>query len=710
MSPEQATGGKVDARSDVFSFGSVLYEMLTGQRAFAGASRKEMLSAVVSEEPKPLSAIAPGVPAELEKLIQRCLRKDPERRFQHISDVKVQLQELREESDSGPSSLPVRSRRGWLVWSALAGLALALGAGGWLAWRSRAALPEPKLLPVTTMAGNESYASFSPDATQVAFCWEGEGRPQGVEPSKDIWVKFVTGMETRRLTSSPEDDWTPSWSPDGSRIAFVRLPPGAGDSAGGVFVVSSLGGGERRLGDFPAAFSQLSWSPDSRFVAARRMRGSGETAPAVSGIYLVPIDGGEPRALTTPVQPGWDKHPAFSPDGRALAYAACAGLVTPPCDIYLLELDAALRPSRPPRRLTRHSGPIHGLAWTRDGRSIVYARSSMLFEGRGMGSSLWRVRTDGREPELRIESIPPGAYAPATTAARDRLLFVHDRSDVDFYRFSASGPPEPVIASSSVDYGPRISPDGRRIAFESWRAGTAYKEIWLADIDGSNATQLTHVADDRESPAVGTGAPYWSPDGKYVVHNREEPSQGPGAMQSVADQRRRRLGPAPDERLGPLRHGCLVARRALHLLPVSPAGRDGLLQDSRKGGEPERVTQNGAIAAELSWDGKQLLYSRREGRGPLFVLNLEGGQERQLTECGHSRSFAASPGALYYIGCPEGEGSPLYRVDTRPASRSGSAMLTNVSLGLTVSPDGRTIIYARDNLAGADLMMVENFR
>ena len=529
MSPEQATGKKVDGRSDVFSFGSVLYEMVTGRRAFAGPSRQETLQAVISGEPTPPRAVAPAVPPELEKLILRCLRKDPDRRFQHVSDLKVQLEEVREESRSGSHPSSARPPRRGLAWVAAAALLLVLGVGAWLAWNDRTRMPEPKLQPVTTMSGSESYASFSPDAQQVAFCWEGEGRAQGAAPSKDIWVKFVSGMEVRRLTSTPDDDWTPSWSPDGSRIAFVRVPSGTTiDSTGGVYVVSPLGGSERRLGDFRAGFSQLSWSPDGRFVAARRARAAGETAREASGIYLLPADGGAPRSLTTPPDPGWDKHPAFSPEGRRLAYAACEGLVTPDCHVSVLELDSELRPVASARKLSREGGPVHGLAWTRDGRSVVYSRSGMSLEGRGMGASLWRVRADGRTPEQRIESIPPGAYAPATTKARDRLLFVHDRSDIDFYRFSESGAPEPVIASSSVDYGPRISPDGRRIAFESWRAGTTYKEIWLSDIDGSHAVQLAHVTDDRESPAAGTGAPYWSPDGKYVVHIREEPAHGPG--------------------------------------------------------------------------------------------------------------------------------------------------------------------------------------
>ena len=710
MSPEQASGKSVDARSDVFSFGSMLYEMVTGRRAFVGASRQETLQAVISDDPKPPRALAPGLSAELEKLILRCLRKDPERRFQHMSDVRVQLQDLKEETGTGRPTAPDRARRSGLTRALVAvGLPLALATGAWLAWRGRTPLPETKLVPVTTMSGNESYASFSPDATQVAFSWEGEERPQGAVPSKDIWVKFVAGMEARRLTSSPEDDWAPSWSPDGSRIAFLRLP--AGDSSprsvGGVYTISALGGAERRLGDFQAGFSQLSWSTDGRFVAARSARTEAVTASAV---YLLPVDAGEPRPLTTPPQPGWDKHPAFSPDGRSLAYAACTGLVTPPCHVYVLGLDAELRPVGSARRVSHEPGPVHGIAWTRDGRSLVYGRSGMSFEGRGMGGSLWRIPVDGRAPEQRIEVAPPGSYAPATTTARDRLLFVHDRSDVDFYRLTAGGSEEPVIASSSVDYGPRISPDGRRIAFESWRAGTTYKEIWLSDLDGSNTVQLTHVTSDRDSPALGTGGPYWSPDGRHVVHVREEPSHGPGATNlwvvSVEGGTDRRLTSGSGRSAMPVwsRDGRFVYFRG-----PRPGGAD-YFRIPASGGNPERVTHRGAIAAELTWDGRALLYSLREGSGPLSLLDLESGREQRLTECGLSRSLAASPGALYYVECAEGARFSLVRYDTASGRRQRLGTLTNVNMGLTVSPDGQTIIYSRENLGGADLMMIENFR
>jgi Tol biopolymer transport system component len=700
----------------VFSFGVVLYEMVTGRRPFVGTARPEILRAVVADEPRAPGVLSPGLPAELNKLILRCLRKDKERRFQHLADVKVLLEDIREDLESGLSDRTPAPPRKLARRLAPAALALVLASGAGLAWRDRARPPEPTLVPVTTMSGSESYASFNPDATQVAFCWEGEGQASPEAPSvKHIWIKLAWGgMEARQVTFGPDSDWTPSWSPDGQRIAFVRMgnvgPSHLGAEVGAVYVVSVLGGGERRLGgDFPARFSQLTWSPDSRFVVAARMRRAGETAPEASGLYLLPVDGGEPKAMVVPPQPGWNVHPAISPDGRAIAYGACSGLVTPPCHVFVQALDAALRPAGQPRRLTEEAGPLHGLAWTRDGRSVVYALSGMSLAGRGMGASLWRVPASGREPPRRMESFPTGAYAPATSPARDHLLFVHDRADLDVYRFSPAGPPVPVMASSSVDYGPRISPDGKRVAFESWRAGTVAKEIWLADVDGKNPMQLTNVVADRESPALGTGAPYWSPDGKYVVHNREEPSHGPGATNlwvvSVEGGVDRRL----TNQSG--RVALAVWSRDGYIYYRGPrTGGTDYFRIRATGGEPEQVTHHGALMAEASWDGRHLLYSEREGTGPLFLLDLASGAERKLEGCATSRNLASSREAFFYLGCAEGQEHPLYRYDVASGKRVRLGALTGISLGLTVSADGETILFARENLAGSDLMMIENFR
>jgi serine/threonine protein kinase len=230
MSPEQAAGRDVDGRSDIFSFGAILYEMVTSRRAFTGNSATETLGAVIHLEPKPPRELAPGVPRDLERLILRCLRKDPSRRVQHIADVKVELLDLNEGSDAqtaatvGPYS--VTRRMGWLIPGITA--VLALGVIGWAVFMRGGPLAPVRLIPVTTAAGNEAMPSMSPDGNSVAFSWEGESHADGAAQDRDIWVTLIGASENRQLTSGAGDDWSPSWSPDGRQIAFVRVSPTGG--------------------------------------------------------------------------------------------------------------------------------------------------------------------------------------------------------------------------------------------------------------------------------------------------------------------------------------------------------------------------------------------------------------------------------------------------------------------------------------------------
>ncbi|HEX2521323.1 MAG TPA: protein kinase, partial [Terriglobia bacterium] len=222
MSPEQAEAKKVDARSDIFSFGSVLYEMVSGQKAFQGDSKMSTVAAILKQEPQPISQRAPGTPLELEKIINRCLRKDPERRFQHMADIKVALQELREESDSGtlagalPAVRPTRWPWGW-AGAALAVVALAVAT--WL-FRGTARKPAgaPEVVPLTTSAGFERSPSFSPDGNQVAFSWNGDK-----QDNFDIYIKLIGSPTPVRLTTDPAEDIRPAFSPDGRSIGFLRV-------------------------------------------------------------------------------------------------------------------------------------------------------------------------------------------------------------------------------------------------------------------------------------------------------------------------------------------------------------------------------------------------------------------------------------------------------------------------------------------------------
>jgi hypothetical protein len=262
MSPEQAEGKKVDARSDIFSFGSMLYEMVTGRQAFHRDSKLSTLSAILRDDPKPVSAVVPDTPRDLEKLIIRCVRKDPDRRFQHMADVKVALEELKEESDSGkltsivpPGALrPVKSRWMWTLAGTAVLLIVAIAVGFWfLHPRSH---PAPKIVPLTSYPGRQITPAFSPDGKQVAFAWDGEKGE-----NFDIYLKLVGAGTPLRLTNNPANEYAPAWSPDGRYISFCR-----GEEHSEIWMVSALGGTERRLAD-SAGCSGLSWSPDGKFLA-----------------------------------------------------------------------------------------------------------------------------------------------------------------------------------------------------------------------------------------------------------------------------------------------------------------------------------------------------------------------------------------------------------------------------------------------------------
>ena len=181
-------------------------------------STADTLNAVMRAQPKPPSAIVPAVPSDLEKVIVRCLRKDPDRRFQHMGDVKVALQEIKEDSESARATGAASPRRHTARRVTItASLILAVGAGtGWLLWRLPRSSSPPRLMSLTTLAGAEDWPTFSPDGEQIAFEWTGERND-----NSDIYITIVGSSETRRLTTHPATDYAPSWSPDGRRIAFL---------------------------------------------------------------------------------------------------------------------------------------------------------------------------------------------------------------------------------------------------------------------------------------------------------------------------------------------------------------------------------------------------------------------------------------------------------------------------------------------------------
>ena len=307
MSPEQASGGEVDSRSDIFSFGTMLYEMATGARPFGGTTVADTLAAVIQAQPKPPTAAVPGLPRELERLIQRCLRKEPDRRYQTIRDVSLELQEIKEESDSGrlPAPIPARAqpRRLVAVATAVAAGLVIIAAAGWLL-RSRAAPPPPamRVVPLTSLNGTEVWPRLSPDGEQVAFSWDNGNEHAGTGGADhfDIYLKLVGASDVRRLTTDPGRNWVGGWSPDGRQIAMLHEEPQEPAIFGNrcvrcvISLISTVSGARRKLVAFPVfGVPQLAWSPDGKWIVAA----GGRSAPSGSGIFVIPVDGDEPRRV-----------------------------------------------------------------------------------------------------------------------------------------------------------------------------------------------------------------------------------------------------------------------------------------------------------------------------------------------------------------------------------------------------------------------------
>ncbi len=703
MAPEQALGERVDARSDIFSFGAMLYEMLTGDRAFAGASTAETLAAVVRAQPKPLGESVPNTPGDLQKLISRCLRKDPERRFQHIGDVRVALQEIKEDSESGSAAAVPTSRqyRGVMI-PAFIGVVSVVAAMTWLL-RSphRTDAPPPRLVPLTSFPGFEREPALSPDGNQVAFAWSGEKNDNW-----DVYLKFVGSSEIRRLTTDPLQDVSPRWSPDGRYIAFKRCQPlvMTPDRKGlekrhpvlvdcQLRLISAMGGTDSKISDFRFAPGQFDWSPDGRFIAAGISQRLARQQPA--GLYLLPVASGTPRRLTTP-KVVTDQAPAFSWDGRRLAYASCSASIVSACDVYVLDLDTAFTPVAQARRLTSQGATISGLTWSRNGQSIIYDAQPVP----GL-VYLWSVDVAGHDQPVRIEVAGVRALEPATTSAIDRLVFSRSLLNLDVYEMAWGHPPQPVAASSFDDFLARFSPDGRQIVFCSARSGESW-ELWIASADGSGARQLTR----------GLGcAGIWSPNGQQI------------AFDSLGEDGRfhiwlidpdggtpRQVTTDPGSQRGPSwSHDGQWIYYWLQQSDHSDVWRTRLSD-----GVKEQLTHDGKteFGVEL-FDGSHFLYQTESGA--LMEAPLEGGSARQLVKCALLAAFAAGPRGIYYAGCEPRSDPPVYLLNPATGKQRLLGQLEKLTQSipvatLGVSPDGTRVLYTRDASNGSDLMMIDNFR
>jgi serine/threonine protein kinase len=464
MSPEQMRGRRVDKRTDVWAFGCVLYEMLTGQPVFSGETVSDVIAMVLERNPD-LTALPP-IPASVRRLLHRCLEKDIRRRLRDIGDARLELDEPASDSNlSVETSGQARPER------------------------------EVKFKRLTDFVGLKESPAVSPDGKMVAFVAFADGKRQ-------IWIRMLAGGGSLQLTRDPIDHESPRWAPDSSTLIYYT-PRATHGGDGTIWEIGALGGWPRRI---VSAVSGGDISHDGSRIALFQ--------PREQELALVTVarDGSDRRLITTlPLGHGYTS-PRWSPDDRAIAFQRVSDF-----GIQVTLEIASIADGR--RRSVCHSDWVKGFCWRADGSGLIYSssRGSTL-----RYSPLFNLRTVSVDGSVdRQLTFGDQSFVEPDTYHAGRLIATRIRSASDIWKVPVDGAPADnsrravrITAQTGQVRTPSPSPDDAEVVYLSDNGG--HGNLWIARTDGSAVRQITF----EEDPEVAVGVPKWSPAGDVIAFVR----------------------------------------------------------------------------------------------------------------------------------------------------------------------------------------------
>ena len=614
MSPEQTRGEVLDSRSDIFSFGVIVYEMVAGRLPFDGVSTLDTMMKIIEVEPPPLDE---SIPAALRRIIGVCLEKERHRRYATPRELAGDLQRLR-------TVAPARTRRLAIVFAAVL-LLVALVAVLLLVPRNRPPGKPPRLVKLTTAPGLEDEPALSPDGRSLAYTSDEHG-------NLDLFVRPLAGGEAVRLTDSAADDAQPAWSPDGTRIAFVsararngRLSIVLGQALGSfvsaqggdLFTIPAAGGAAVKVIDnafYPA------WSPDGKWIVFQSPRGGRWD------LWKINVDGGAPLQLTRDAD--FDYQPSWSRDGKSIVYAS--GMPVP-YRVKIISADGGAA-----RVITDGKDQVLlKPVFAADGESVLYASR------RGGSLNLWRTWLTSRGAPERLTLGEGDDVNPSAGADGKQVAYASVRQTPDLWSLEvATGKLEQLTFDTGSEEFPHRSAEGV-LAFASDRGGS--DAIWLR---GANGALKLFAA----RPTAGQVR--WSPDGRRIAYRLSERGVTSVAIQEVGSAvprivAREAESPAwsPDGTQLAYTSWAGQAKAQIVVAPVD--GRTS----------PRFLTALPLTTSYPSWspDGKFVTFqaTRDDGTRHIWIAELASGKARPLTkgasEDSHPQWSPSDPDRIVFV-------------------------------------------------------------